>query len=366
MQFNIVREALLQPLQQVISVVERRNTMPVLSNLLLDVSADTLAVTGSDLEVELRASVALMAAEPGAITVPARKLFDIVKALPEGVDIQFRLMADRMQVKAGRSRFTLTSLPAADFPAVEGGEVQFRLTVQQGVLKSLLEQTMFAMAVQDVRYYLNGLLIEARPGGLRAVATDGHRMALVDSVDGLSGPAERQVIIPRKGVAELYRLLDSSDTPVELELRRTHVRAVLGNTVFSSKIIDGRYPDYEAVVPIGADQLVKVSREALRAALQRAAILANEKYRGVKLDVTPGMLRVTAHNPEQEEATEEVSAETDITQISVGFNVNYVLDAIAAVDSEEVVLCLRDGNSSGLFKRAGSDRARHVVMPLRL
>lgn len=366
MQFNIVREALLQPLQQVISVVERRNTMPVLSNLLMEVEGDRLTVTGSDMEVELRASVALNAAEPGAITVPARKLFDIVRALPDGVDVQFKLAGDRMQVKAGRSRFTLTSLPAADFPSVEGGDVQFRLSVNQGILKSLLEQTMFAMAVQDVRYYLNGLLLEARPTGLRAVATDGHRMALVDSVDGLSGPADRQVIIPRKGVAELHRLLESSDTAVELELRRTHVRAVLGNTVFSSKVIDGRYPDYEAVVPIGADQLVRVSRESLRSALQRAAILANEKYRGVKLEVAPNTLRVTAHNPEQEEATEEISAQTEVSQLSVGFNVNYVLDAIAAVESDDVVLCLRDGNSSGLFKNSEGDRARHVVMPLRL
>lgn len=366
MQFSIVREALLQPLQQVISVVERRSTMPVLSNLLLDVQAVSLSVTGSDLEVELRASAPLLAAEPGAVTIPARKLFDIVKALPDGIEVQIKLMGDRVQVRAGRGRYTLTTLPAADFPAVEGGEVQFRLSVQQGVLRRLMEQSQFAMGVQDVRYYLNGLLLEARASGLRAVATDGHRMAVVDSADGVAGPADRQVILPRKGVGELYRLLEDSDVPVELELRATHVRAVLGNTVFTSKVIDGRYPDYEAVVPIGADQIVRVDRETLRAALQRAAILANEKYRGVKLDVSPGVLRVTAHNPEQEEATEEILADTTVQQLSVGFNVSYVLDAVGALDSDDLMLCLRDGNSSGLVRAAATDRARFVVMPLRL
>lgn len=366
MQFSVVREALLKPLQQVIGVVERRNTMPVLANVLLEVRSDRLTVTASDMEVELKGSSSLLLAEPGEVTVPARKLFDIVKALSDGVELQLKLVGDRLQIKAGRSRFTLTTLPALDFPAVEVDEVQFRLSLTQGALKRLFEQTMFAMAVQDVRYYLNGLLLEVRTAGVRAVATDGHRMALVDSADGLTGPAERQVIIPRKGVLELHRLLEDSDGVVELELSRNHVRAVLGDAVFTSKVIDGRYPDYDAVVPIGADQLVQVDREALRTSLQRAAILANEKYRGVKLEVSPGVLRVVAHNPEQEEATEEISVETAITQLSVGFNVNYVLDAIAALEGPAVLLCLRDGNSSGLVKNVGSERARHVVMPLRL
>lgn len=366
MQFSLVREALLKPLQQVIGVVERRNTMPVLGNVLLEVQPDRLTLTASDMEVELKARSALLLAEPGEITVPARKLLDIVRALPDGVEVQCKLVGDRLQVKAGRSRFTLTTLPAADFPSVDALEVQFRVSLAQAQLKQLFEQTMFAMAVQDVRYYLNGLLLEARAGGIRAVATDGHRMSVVDSADGLTGPAERQVILPRKGVGELHRLLEAVDAPVELEMGRNLVRAVLGDTVFTSKVIDGRYPDYEAVVPIGADQLVVLEREAFRSALQRAAILANEKYRGVKLEVSPGTLRVVAHNPEQEEATEEITAETGVGPLSVGFNVNYVLDATGAVGGEKLVLCLRDGNSSGLIKSFGSERARHVVMPLRL
>lgn len=366
MQFSVVREALLKPLQQVIGVVERRNTMPVLGNVLVEVQADRLTLTASDMEVELKARTALMLAEPGEVTVPARKLLDIVRALPDGVEVQFKLNGDRVQVKAGRSRFTLTTLPAADFPAVDALEVQHRVSLPQSLLKQLLEQTMFAMAVQDVRYYLNGLLLEMRAGGVRAVATDGHRMSVVDSVEGLGGSAERQVILPRKGVGELHRLLEAVDAPVELEMGRNLVRAVLGETVFTSKVIDGRYPDYEAVVPIGADQKVVLDREAFRSALQRASILANEKYRGVKLEVSPGALRVVAHNPEQEEATEEISAETEVGPLSVGFNVNYVLDATGAVDGEQIVLCLRDGNSSGLIKAKDSERARHVVMPLRL
>ena len=222
------------------------------------------------------------------------------------------------------------------------------------------------MAQQDVRYYLNGLLLDLREQALRCVATDGHRLALVETPLTSGATAQKQILIPRKGVLELQGLFEAGDGTVELEFGRNHLRVKRGEVTFTSKLIDGRFPDYEAVVPIGADKEVRVSREALRGALQRAAILSNEKYRGVKLEVSPNKLRIIAHNPEQEEAVEELEAKTSVSELGVGFNVNYLLDALNALGGDEVLMCLRDGNSSCLLRAPDSELARHVIMPLRL
>lgn len=366
MRFVASREALLKPLQQVVSVVERRQTMPVLSNLLLRVVDGTVAMTATDLEVELVGQMQAEDATDGETTVPARKLFDIVRALPDGSRIDLRSSGDRITLASGRSRFTLMTLPAGDFPAFEDGEAWTRLKVSEQLLRSLIDRTAFAMAHQDVRYYLNGLLLETRPEGLRCVATDGHRMALADvKIEGLDVDAA-QVIIPRKGVIELHRLLEGSDALVDLELGRSHVRVARGSFVLSSKLISGRFPDYQSVIPIGADKELVLERDAFRAALQRAAILSNEKYRGVKLDVSEGRLRISAQNPENEEAVEEIEAETRVAELSVGFNVTYLLDALGALSGERVRLSLRDANSSCLLRSEGDESSRHVVMPLRL
>jgi DNA polymerase-3 subunit beta len=222
------------------------------------------------------------------------------------------------------------------------------------------------MAHQDVRYYLNGTLLDLREGALRCVATDGHRLALCETPVDLESKARRQVIIPRKGVLELQRLLDAGDGTVEIEFGRNHLRVRRNDFTFTTKLIDGRFPDYESVIPIGADKQLTVGRDELRAALQRASILSNEKYRGVKLELTPGRLQIVAHNPEQEEAVEELEVRTPVDGLSVGFNVNYLLDALGALRGNEVTLCLRDGNSSCLIRDADNERSRHVVMPLRL
>jgi DNA polymerase III subunit beta len=366
MRFGAQREALLRPLQQVIGVVERRQTLPVLANLMIEVRDSEASFTGTDLEVELRARMQVEDAESGELTVPARKLFDICRALPDGTRVELRQSAERVALHAGKSRYTLTTLPAADFPTVEFPEAVERYSVAQAELKRLLERTAFAMANQDVRYYLNGLLLEARPEGLRAVATDGHRLALCDAPLISAVPERRQFIVPRKGVLELQRLLDAGGETVEIELGRNHVRVRLGETQFTSKLIDGRFPDYEAVIPIGADREVHANRDELRSALQRAAILSNEKYRGVKLEVSPGRIKIVAHNPEQEEAVEEIAANTEVNGLGIGFNVNYLLDALSALDGEDVVICLRDGNSSALVRQPEGTATRHVVMPLRL
>jgi DNA polymerase III subunit beta len=367
MRFSLQREVFLKPLAQVVNVVERRQTLPVLANLLVQVKGGLLSLTGTDLEVEMVARHAIEDAQDGETTIPARKLFEIVRALPDGSKVTVSQTGDKVMVQAGRSRFTLASLPANDFPSVDEMEATERVRVSEAALKELIERTSFAMAQQDVRYYLNGLLFDLREKSLRCVATDGHRLALCEApLDGAGVQTKRQIIVPRKGVTELQRLLEGGERELELEVGRSHIRVKRDDVTFTSKLIDGRFPDYEAVIPIGADREVKIDREVFRAALQRAAILSNEKYRGVRVEVSPGQLKINAHNPEQEEAQEEVEAETRVDGLAIGFNVNYLLDALSALRDEHVVLQLRDANSSALVREASSEKCRHVVMPLRL
>ena len=366
MRFSLQREVLLKPLAQVVNVVERRQTLPVLANLLARVEGDLLSLTGTDLEVEMVARTKVEDAEAGETTIPARKLFEIVRALPDGSKVTISQVGDKVTVSAGRSRFTLASLPANDFPALDEVDATERVRVGEAGLKELIERTAFAMAQQDVRYYLNGLLFDLRDKALRCVATDGHRLALCEAVLEETVQTKRQIIVPRKGVLELQRLLEGGDRELELEMGRSHIRVKRDEVTFTIKLIDGRFPDYEAVIPIGADREVKVDREAFRASLQRAAILSNEKYRGVRIEVSPGQLKINAHNPEQEEAQEEIEAETRVDSLIIGFNVNYLLDALSALRDEHVVVQLRDSNSSALVREASSEKCRHVVMPLRL
>jgi DNA polymerase-3 subunit beta len=249
---------------------------------------------------------------------------------------------------------------------VDEVEATERIEVPEATLKELIERTSFAMAQQDVRYYLNGLLFDLSERTLRCVATDGHRLAMCESQLEGAPVGKRQIIVPRKGVTELQRLLEGGDRSLELEVGRSHIRVKRDDVTFTSKLIDGRFPDYAAVIPIGADREVLLDREVLRAALQRAAILSNEKYRGVRVEVSPGQLKISAHNPEQEEAQEEIEADTKVDGLAIGFNVNYLLDALSALRDEHVVLQLRDANSSALVREASSEKSRHVVMPLRL
>ncbi|HID8537829.1 TPA: DNA polymerase III subunit beta [Stenotrophomonas maltophilia] len=366
MRFTLQREAFLKPLAQVVNVVERRQTLPVLANFLVQVQNGQLSLTGTDLEVEMVSRIAVEDAQDGETTIPARKLFEIIRALPDGSRITVSQTGDKITVQAGRSRFTLATLPSNDFPSVDEVEATERVAIGEATLKELIERTAFAMAQQDVRYYLNGLLFDLRGDALRTVATDGHRLALCETDLAKPSGSKRQIIVPRKGVTELQRLLESGDREIELEVGRSHVRVKRDDVTFTSKLIDGRFPDYEAVIPIGADREVKVDREALRASLQRAAILSNEKYRGIRVEVSPGNLKISAHNPEQEEAQEEIEADTAVSDLAIGFNVNYLLDALSALRDEEVIIQLRDSNSSALVRESSSEKSRHVVMPLRL
>ena len=365
MKLSAAREALVKPLQAVIGVVERRQTMPILANVLLVARNGELLITATDLEVELVASAQVDVEAEGEVTVPGRKLLDICRALQDGAGVSISLSGDKLSVKSGRSKFSLTTLPAAEFPSVEDIKAGSTVEVSQSVMVRLLEKTHFAMAQQDVRYYLNGLLIETGPNQLRAVATDGHRLALCQVATEDADQAEKQVIVPRKGVLELQRLL-SGEGEVTLELGDNHVRIQLDGIRFTSKLIDGRFPEYERVIPQNTDNQLEADREAFRSALQRTAILSNEKYRGIRLVIRKGAVVLQAHNPEQEEAEEELEVAYGGEDIEIGFNVNYLLDALGGVESEQVTLSVVDGNSSCLLREPGNDDCKYVVMPMRL
>ncbi len=367
MHFTIQREALLKPLQLVAGVVERRQTLPVLSNVLLVVEGQQLSLTGTDLEVELVGRVTLEdAAEPGEITVPARKLMDICKSLPSDALIDLRVDDQKLLVKAGRSRFTLSTLPANDFPSVEEGPGSLTFNLPQAKLRRLVERTSFAMAQQDVRYYLNGMLLEVQSGLLRAVATDGHRLAMCSMEATIQQEGKHQVIVPRKGILELARLLTEQDAEVSIVLGQHHIRANTGEFTFTSKLVDGKFPDYERVLPRGGDKLVLADRQGLREAFSRTAILSNEKYRGIRLTLAAGLLKIQANNPEQEEAEEEIVVDYNGGGLEIGFNVSYLLDVLGVMSTEQVRLILSDSNSSALLQEADNDDSAYVVMPMRL
>jgi DNA polymerase-3 subunit beta len=365
MKFSASRETVLKPLQAVIGVVERRQTMPILSHVLLSVADGRLKVTATDLEVELVAETEVDAEAPGETTVPGRKLHDIIRALPDGCKVDLSQTGERVQLKAGRSKFTLATLQAGDFPTVDDIAADHEMKLSQSDLHWLIDKTQFSMAQQDVRYYLNGLLLETEGSKLRAVATDGHRLALAE-ID-LSTPAakDEQVIVPRKGVLELNRLIDG-EGELGIQLGSNHIRVETDGTRLTSKLIDGRFPEYGRVIPKKVAAVVKAARSELSQALQRTAILSNEKYRGVRLELSADSVVVSANNPEQEEATETVGVEYSGDEMEIGFNVNYLLDALAAVDGDAVELHVTDGNSSCLVTAPGMERTKYVVMPMRL
>lgn len=367
MHFSIQREALLKPLQLVAGVVERRQTMPVLSNVLLVIEGQTLSMTGTDTEVELVGRVTLEEpAQAGEITVPARKLMDICKSLPNDSIIDIRLEDNKLVIKSGRSRFTLTTLPADDFPSVEDGPGSLTLNIEQSKLRHLVERTSFAMAQQDVRYYLNGLLLELRSGQLRAVATDGHRLAMCSVATGIEKADVHQVIVPRKGILELARLMNNDAEHVNIVLGNNHIRATTDEFTFTSKLVDGKFPDYERVLPRGGDKLVLADRQGLKEAFSRTAILSNEKYRGIRLHLESALLNIQANNPEQEEAKEEVSVDYSGESLDIGFNVSYLLDVLTVMSTEQVRIILSDSNSSALLQESDNDDSAYVVMPMRL
>lgn len=366
MKFIVEREHLIKPLQQVSSPLGGRPTLPILGNLLLQVEDGHLSLTGTDLEMEMVARVPLVQPhEAGATTVPARKFLDICRGLPDGAEISVALDGDRMLIRSGRSRFSLSTLPAVDFANLDDWQSEVEFTLPQATLKRLIEATQFSMAHQDVRYYLNGMLFETEGEELRTVATDGHRLAVCSMPIGQSLPSH-SVIVPRKGVIELMRLLDGGETPLRLQIGSNNLRAHVGGFIFTSKLVDGRFPDYRRVLPKNPDKALEAGCDELKQAFARAAILSNEKFRGVRLHVSHNQLKITANNPEQEEAEELLDVDYPGSDLEIGFNVSYVLDVLNALKCERVVMMLTDAVSSVQIEDAASQAAVYVVMPMRL
>lgn len=366
MEFLIDRESVLPALGKVIGVVERRQTLPILGNLLVSARGDRVELCGTDLEVEVQAGCPASVAQEGETTLPARKLADICRNLPEGSEIRFRLSDERCLVTAGRARFTLGALPAADFPLMDAEVDGVDVRLPEAVLRRILDKTAFAMAQQDVRYYLNGLLIELDDAGITAVGTDGHRLARYRRSLGLELTEPVRVIVPSKTIMELRRQLGGSDDPVSIAIGARTIRLVGAGMTMTSKLVDGRYPDYERVIPRELGKRATVGTDALRRALARTAILSNEKYRGVRLAFDDGVLRLQANNPEQESAEEEVELDYDGEPTTIGFNVTYLSDVLGAVEGGDIEVRFSDAGSSSVWRGSGADDETYVVMPMRL
>ena len=362
-----LRDTLLNPLQSVSGIVERRHTLPILSNVLLEKKGEDVTFLATDIEIQITTSSTGAGGDAdGAVTVSARKLQDILRSLPEGTEVSLVMEDKRLQVKAGKSRFSLQTLPAADFPrmTVSDGDAR-QLVLTQKQFKQLLAKTQYAMAAQDVRYYLNGLLLLVEGNQLRVVATDGHRLAYA-SMDIEGDYPRQEMILPRKTVLELNRLLADSDEKLELTFSANQVRFSFGAIVLMSKLIDGKFPDYERVIPSSLRNHLGVNRQTLIQAMTRAAILTNEKFRGVRVVLGENSLKLMAANAEQEEAQEEVEVAYTGDVIDVGFNIGYLLDVLTNVHNEDIQWSFNDANSSSLITVPGNDKFKYVVMPMRI
>jgi DNA polymerase-3 subunit beta len=369
MECTISKEALLQPLQLVTGVVERRQTLPILSNALLVVSEDKLSITGTDLEVELVAwGTPQSVVSTGAVTTPARKLMDICRSLPDDAIILLKLEDNRLLVKSGRSRYRLSLLPVDDFPKTEQKASDIEFPLPQSVLRNLIESISFAMAQQDVRFYLNGLLMEVGEGKIRTVATDGHRLALCNAEVGSAnalGPIT-QTIIPRKGAVELSRLLGDSDAVAMVTVGSNFVRVGTDDFLFSSKLVDGKFPDYQNVIPTGGDKELVADRRLLKDSFVRASILSSDKFHGVRLYLSEQLLKLKANNPEQEEAEEDIEVDYKGSPVEIGFNVTYMIDVMNTLASEQVRITLSGPDNGVIIERLDNPDALYVVMPMKI
>ncbi|MCX7121572.1 MAG: DNA polymerase III subunit beta [Gammaproteobacteria bacterium] len=368
MKLTLHREQLLKPLQLVIGAVDHKQSMPILSNVLLHVRDKQLSVTGTDLEIELigRSTLTHHDTHDGSLTLPARKLFDICKALPESAAIELYQDKDRVTLKSDRSRFTMSTMSADDFPAVEPSESNVTFTLPQHELATLLHRTAFAMAQQDVRHYLNGMLFEIADSHLRVVATDGHRLALNQALIMLEQPHRLQVIVPYKAVMELMRLLKDADKMLTIHIGHHHIRLFSDDFVFTSKLVEARFPDYQRVIPKKGDKTLLIDRDTLKQALLRTAILCHDKVRGVRFELNAGNLKLLVNNPEHEAAEEEIDINYSGDSLDIGFNINYLIDVLGVVKAGEVRLTLDASGSMVISEPGNEERSTFVVMPMRL
>lgn len=369
MKLLINREKILQPLTYVNSVVERRQTLPILANAYLRIEKGTLWLTGTDLEVEITTSIADVKSDTdGECTLTAQKFLDICRALPESAEISIAEDKSKIIIRSEKSRFSLQSLPSADFPRIETQNWQERFTISQSELKQLIDNTSFSMAQQDVRYYLNGLLFEISKDKIISVATDGHRLSKSESkIKTAASEESRQAIVPRKAITELNRLLSSVEDDITIELNDHHIRFSMGDIIFTSKLIDGKFPDYKSVMAAKLPVKVNLDRKNFYQTLLRASILTNDKFRGVRLKLSDSIMNIASNNPEQEEATDEMEIKGyDGPEMEIGFNVNYLMDILKVLTTDEVELSVKDGNSSCTLNEPGDKESKYLVMPMRL
>ncbi|WP_044470209.1 DNA polymerase III subunit beta [Mannheimia massilioguelmaensis] len=365
MQFIVSRENLLKPLQQVCSVLSSRPNIPVLNNVLLQISNERLTITGTDLEVELSTQAQLVSGTTGNFTIPAKKFLDICRSLPENAEINVVFEEDRAIVRSGRTKFNLATLPAEEYPNLADWQSEVDFELDQATLRRLIEATQFSMANQDARYFLNGMKFETEGNLLRTVATDGHRLA-VCTIALEQDLQNHSVIVPRKGVLELVRLLDATEQPARLQIGTNNLRVQVENVLFTTKLIDGRFPDYRRVLPRNADHILEADWDILKQAFVRAAILSTERFRSVRLQLSQNQMKITATNPEQEEAEEIIDVSYTGAEMEVGFNVSYVLDVLNALKCNRVRMRLTDASSSCLIENCDDASAEYVIMPMRL
>lgn len=365
MQFIVARENLLKPLQQVCGVLSSRPNIPVLNNVLLQIEGDILHITGTDLEVELSTQAQLNNRGEGKFTIPAKKFLDICRSLPDNAEIQVSFEGDRALIRSERSKFNLTTLPADEYPNLTDWQSEVDFEIDRATLRRLIEATQFSMANQDARYFLNGMKFETEGNLLRTVATDGHRLA-VCTIALEQDLQTHSVILPRKGVLELLRLIDGNEQPARLQIGTNNLRVQMGNVIFTSKLIDGRFPDYRRVLPRNADRILEADWDVMKQAFVRAAILSNEKVRTVRLQLSNDQMKITSSNPEHEEAEEIIDVSYQSQEMEVGFNVSYILDVLNALKCQRVRMRLTDAFSSCLIEDCEDSQAEYVIMPMRL
>ncbi|MDE1174787.1 MAG: DNA polymerase III subunit beta [Parvibaculaceae bacterium] len=372
MKITIERGALLKSLNHVQSVVERRNTIPILSNVLIRAADGELILTATDLDIEVVESVAANVSQAGSITAPAQTLYDIVRKLPDGAQVELSIGADegRLSLTAGRSRFALQALPSEDFPVMSAGQLSHHFTLPGEALARLIDKTRFAISTEETRYYLNGIYFHAAdkaPGQvLRAVATDAHRLAQVDHALPAGAEGMPGIIVPRKTVLELQKLLDGHSADVAISVSETKIRFQFGEVVLTSKLIDGTFPDYSRVIPVNNDRLMQIEGKRLAEAVDRVSTISTEKSRAVKLNIEEGRLTLSVSNPDSGNATEEISVSYDSPPMEIGFNARYLLDITSQLDGEEATFAFADSNSSTLVKDSEDEDAIYVLMPMRV
>ncbi|MFV0298688.1 MAG: DNA polymerase III subunit beta [Hyphomicrobiaceae bacterium] len=372
MRLVIERSELMRALGHVTSVVERRTTIPILSNVLLRATGTSLELRATDLEREVIEAVTATVDEPGAITVPAHVLHDIVRKLPDGAEVEIVRDAERerLTIRAGQARFALQTIAADDFPDLAAGEMGCNFEIPALDLKSLIEKTRFAISTEETRYYLNGIYLHAADQGdhkvLRAVATDGHRLAQLDVDCPQGAEAMPGVIIPRKTVHELHRLIETTEAPIAVGVSAAKVRFEIGPITLISKLIDGSFPDYQRVIPQSNDKAMKVANATFMSAVDRVATIASERGRAVKLAITPDKLVLSVSNPDGGSATEELAVDYGSGELEIGFNHRYLLDISGQIESDTLLFLLADPGSPTMVKDAGDDRALYVLMPMRV